>query len=96
MRQQVNSFFEQFIYLKEKDILNIEELTTVKHLSKNGFNLIHGKVQGFVAFINRGAFRTFYSVNGHEQSNNFSQKMGFVKIMISSVNNDKLKQIKNE
>jgi hypothetical protein len=40
MRKQVISFFEKFIYLKEKNLL-IEELTLVKHFSKNEFILTH-------------------------------------------------------
>ena len=34
MREHVISFFKQFIDLEEKDILLIDELTTVKHFSK--------------------------------------------------------------
>ena len=71
MREEVISFFKQFIDLEEKDILLIEELTTVKHFSKNEFILIQGKVCDFVAFINKGAFRGFYSVDGQEYSKQF-------------------------
>ena len=71
MREHVISFFKQFIDLEEKDILLIEELTTVKHFSKNEFILIQGKVCDFVAFINKGAFRGFYSVDGQEYSKQF-------------------------
>ncbi|WP_034059690.1 Crp/Fnr family transcriptional regulator [Lacinutrix jangbogonensis] len=71
MREQVISFFKQFIDLEEKDIILIKELTTVKHFSKNEFILIQGKVCDFVAFINKGAFRGFYSVDGQEYSKQF-------------------------
>ena len=64
MREQVILFFKQFIDLEEKDILLIEALTTVKHFSKNEFILIQEKVCDFVAFIDKGAFRGFYSVDG--------------------------------
>ena len=77
MREQVISFLKQFIDLEEKDILLIEELTTVKHFSKNEFILIQGKVCDFVAFINKGAFRDFYSIDGQEYSKQFFLEGGF-------------------
>ncbi|AFU68750.1 transcriptional regulator, Crp/Fnr family [Psychroflexus torquis ATCC 700755] len=77
MYKQVISFFKQFIDLEEKDILLIEELTTVKHFSKNEFILIQGKVCDFVAFINKGAFRGFYSVDGQEYTKQFLLEGGF-------------------
>lgn len=77
MHKQVISFFKQFINLEEKDVLLIEELTTVKHFSKNEFILTQGKVCNFVAFINKGAFRGFYSVDGQEYSKQFFLEDGF-------------------
>ena len=77
MHKQVISFFNQFINLEEKDILHIEELTIVKHFLKNEFILIQGKVCDFVAFINKGAFRGFYSVDGQEYSKQFFLEDGF-------------------
>ena len=77
MHKQVISFFKQFIDLEEKDVLLIEELTTIKHFSKNEFILIQGKVCDFVAFINKGAFRGFYSVDGQEYSKQFFLEDGF-------------------
>jgi CRP-like cAMP-binding protein len=77
MHQQVISFFKQFIDLQKKDILLIEELTTVKYFSKNEFILIQGTVCNFVAFINKGAFRGFYSVDGQEYSKQFFLEGGF-------------------
>jgi len=77
MYKQVISFLKQFIDLEEKDILLIEELTTVKHFSKNEFILIQGKVCDFVAFINKGAFRGFYSVDGQEYTKQFFLEGGF-------------------
>jgi CRP-like cAMP-binding protein len=77
MREQVISFFKQFIDLEEKDILLIEELTTVKHFSKHEFILIQGKVCDFIAFINKGAFRGFYSVDGQQYSKQFFLEGGF-------------------
>jgi len=77
MREQVISFFGKFIDLEEKDILLIEEQSTVKHFSKNEFILIQGKVCDFVAFINKGAFRAFYSVDGQEYSKQFFMEGGF-------------------
>ncbi|WP_027078063.1 Crp/Fnr family transcriptional regulator, partial [Maribacter antarcticus] len=77
MREQVILFFKQFIDLEEKDILLIEELTTVQHFSKNEFILIQGKVCDFVAFINKGAFRVFYSVDGQEYTKQFLLEGGF-------------------
>ncbi|WP_235010968.1 MULTISPECIES: hypothetical protein [Aquimarina] len=56
MHEQVIAFFKNFIKLEEKDILLIEELTTVKK-SKNKFILTQGKVCSFVAFINSRAFK---------------------------------------
>lgn len=71
MHQQVISFFKQFIKLEEKDIALIKEVTTIKHYSKNEFILIQDKVCDFVAFINEGSFRAFYSVDGQEYSKEF-------------------------
>lgn len=71
MREQVISYFKQFIELEEKDIHLINELSTIKHCSKNQFILTQGKVCDFVAFINKGAFRIFYSVDGQEYSKEF-------------------------
>ena len=71
MREQVILFFKQFVNLEEKDVLLIEELTTIKHFSKNEFILIQGKVCDFVAFVHKGAFRGFYSVDGQEYSKQF-------------------------
>lgn len=77
MHEQVIAFFKKYIQLEEKDILRIEELTTVKKFSKNEFILTQGKVCSFVAFINSGAFRGFYSVDGQEYSKQFFFEDGF-------------------
>jgi CRP-like cAMP-binding protein len=77
MHEQVISFFKQFIDLEEKDAILIEELTTIKHFSKNEFILTQGKVCDFVAFIKKGVFRGFYSVDGQEYSKQFFFEGGF-------------------
>jgi len=71
MHTQVISFFKNFIDLDEKACQEIKNRTTIKHLSKNEFLLTEGKTCSFVAFINTGAFRAFYSVNGQEYSKQF-------------------------
>jgi len=71
MHDQVISFFKNFIDLDEKACQAIRERTKLKHISKNEFLLTEGKTCSFVAFINKGAFRAFYSVNGQEYSKQF-------------------------
>jgi CRP-like cAMP-binding protein len=63
--------FKQFINITQKEILLIKELSTIKDFSKNEFILIQGNVCDFVAFVNKGAFRIFYSVDGQEFSKEF-------------------------
>jgi CRP-like cAMP-binding protein len=71
MYEQVTFFFKQFIDITQKEIVLIKELSTIKHFSKNEFILTQGKVCDFVAFVNKGAFRIFYSVDGQEFSKEF-------------------------
>ena len=71
MHNQVISFFKKFIDLDEKTCEAIRERSKIKHFSKNEFLLTEGKTCSFVAFINKGAFRAFYSVNGQEYSKQF-------------------------
>ncbi len=65
------SFFENFIPLNKEDVELITSFCTVRHLSKNEFLLTEGKTCTFVAFINKGLFRSFYTVDGQEYSKQF-------------------------
>jgi CRP/FNR family transcriptional regulator, anaerobic regulatory protein len=71
MYKQVIGFFEQFISIDEESSNFIKANTIIKKIAKNDFLLTKGKVCDFVAFINEGAFRSFYSVDGQEYSKQF-------------------------
>ncbi|WP_237276132.1 Crp/Fnr family transcriptional regulator [Tenacibaculum ovolyticum] len=77
MHKQVIDFFKQFIPISEESSNFIKSNTVVKKIAKNDFLLTQGKVCDFVAFINEGAFRSFYSVDGQEYSKQFFFEKNF-------------------
>ncbi|MEE9362548.1 MAG: Crp/Fnr family transcriptional regulator [Cellulophaga sp.] len=77
MHTQIISFFENFISLNKEDIALVKSVGALKHVSKNEFLLTEGKPCSFVAFINKGLFRAFYTVDGQEYSKQFFFENGF-------------------
>jgi CRP/FNR family transcriptional regulator, anaerobic regulatory protein len=76
--QQIREYVSRFVSLSEDEWKPFLDSLVKRQVPKGGYLMEAGQVCDYVAFINKGLFRTFCMVNNEEATNNFSFSGNFL------------------